>query len=243
LLNYSSTRRPDKSARASCDTFGDDYTSAVPNFINATPNSEQAFATLRRFVRSRAAVERCELCGLELAHEHRHLLETANRKIACACDPCALRFTDVVSGKFKLIPRDARVLADFRIDDAQWDEFALPINLVFFFHDSVAGKLTALYPGPAGVTESLLRLDAWQTLVEKNPALARMEPDVEALLVNRVGETREYFIAPIDVCFELVGLIRMHWRGLSGGSEVWHEIGEFFDRLKARSKTEVAARA
>lgn len=173
------------------------------------------------------------MCGLTLAHEHRHLLAT--RKIVCSCDPCALRFQDVVGGKFKLIPRAARLLADFQIDDARWDDLALPISLVFFFHDTPTGKLTALYPGPAGVTESLLPLAAWEDLVLANPALARMEPDVEALLVNRVGSAREYFIAPIDVCFELVGLIRLHWRGLSGGTEVWHEIDGFFARLQARS--------
>ena len=128
------------------------------------------------------------------------------------------------------------MLADFRIEDAQWDDLALPINFDFLFHDSVAGKLTA-YPGPAGVAESLLRLTAWQTLVEQNPALGRMEPDVEALLVNRVGETREYFIAPIDGCFELVGLIRLHWHGLSGGDEVWREIGGFFCAAESALET------
>ena len=35
-----------------------------------------------------------------------------------------------------------------------------------------------------------------------------MQPDVEALLVNRVGGRRLYYLAPIDVCFELVGLMR-----------------------------------
>ncbi len=201
------------------------------------------FNALRRFARSRAAVERCELCGLELGREHRHLLEVANRKITCACDPCALRFQDVLGGRFSLIPRDARLLADFQIEDAQWDDLALPINLVFFFHDTVTGKLTALYPGPAGVTESLLRLEAWGNMVAANPALAQLEPDVEALLVNRVGQAREYFIAPMDVCYELVGLIRLHWRGLSGGSEVWEKIGEFFARLHARSSREESGRA
>jgi hypothetical protein len=60
-----------------------------------------------------------------------------------------------------------------------------------------------------------------------------MQPDVEALLVNRLGTSREYYIAPIDQCFELVGIIRMHWRGFSGGSKVWEKIQAFFDRLKA----------
>jgi hypothetical protein len=65
-----------------------------------------------------------------------------------------------------------------------------------------------------------------------------MESDVETFLVNRVGANHEYYIVPIDECFHLVGLIRMHWRGLSGGAEVWKHIQEFFAILKARS-TEV----
>jgi len=209
--------------------------------MSAGPPSPErnAFATLRRFARSRQATERCELCGAGLPTEHRHLLETATRKIVCACDPCALRFTDIVEGRFKLIPRDVRSLPDFRIEDSEWEDLALPINLAFLFHDSTAGKLTALYPGPAGVTESLLRLDAWERMVEHNLALARMAPDVEALLVSRVGQAREYYLAPIDVCFELVGLIRLHWRGLSGGSEVWQEISRYFAGLKERARPEV----
>ena len=85
-------------------------------------------------------------------------------------------------------------------------------------------------------TESLLPLSAWDSLVAENPVLAGMEADVEAFLVNRVRDRRLYYLAPIDVCFELVGLMRMHWRGLSGGDEVWREIDDFFARLEARSK-------
>lgn len=119
--------------------------------------------------------------------------------------------------------------------DAQWDSFALPINLIFFYRDSAAGKMMAMYPSPAGVTESLLPSDNWKALETENPALAGMESDVEALLVNRIGAAREYFITPIDVCYELVGLIRMHWRGLSGGEKVWAEIEAFFIALRDRA--------
>ena len=45
-----------------------------------------ALASLRRFVRPRAARERCELCGAALAAEHPHLVEPATRRLVCACD-------------------------------------------------------------------------------------------------------------------------------------------------------------
>ena len=110
----------------------------------------------------------------------------------------------------------------------------LPINLAFFYHDSVQNRVLAMYPSPAGATESLLSLQAWCELEADNPALQKMEPDVEALLVNRIGATQEYFLVPIDECYRLVGLIRANWRGLSGGTEVWKEIKGFFDRLKTK---------
>jgi hypothetical protein len=62
-----------------------------------------------------------------------------------------------------------------------------------------------------------------------------MESDVEALLVNRIGTAREYFITPIDMCYELVGLIRMHWRGFTGGEKVWQEIDGFFAALREKT--------
>ena len=93
-----------------------------------------------------------------------------------------------------------------------------------------------MYPSPAGAMESLLPLESWKELVEANQVLEGIEPDVQALLVNRVGTAREYFIVPIDTCYELIGLIRTHWRGLSGGETVWREIREFFARLAEQSE-------
>jgi hypothetical protein len=205
----------------------------VPGNRGATP-----FATLRRFATARRQPpqERCELCRIGLPPEHRHLLETATHQIICSCDACALRFESVLDGRFKLIPRDVRSLPGFRLDDAQWSELALPIELAFLVYSTPAKKMMALYPSPAGATESLLPLTAWDSLVAENPVLARMEADVEALLVNRVGERRLYYLAPIDVCFELVGLMRLHWRGLSGGEDVWREIDAFFARLAERAR-------
>jgi hypothetical protein len=202
--------------------------------------TSSGFSALRRFAggekalsKQRPPEEQCELCSLRLGPEHRHLLETATRKIVCACDACAMRFEGVLDGRFKIIPRDARSLPDFQINDAEWESLSLPINLAFFFYNTPNQKMVAMYPSPAGATESLLPLTAWESLVRQNSVLGDMQADVEALLVNRVGDKRDYFLAPIDKCFELVGTIRMHWRGLSGGEEVWRAIDEFFARLKA----------
>ena len=181
-------------------------------------------------------MERCELCNLVLPPTHRHLLEMTSRQVACSCDPCALLFQSAVGAKFKLIPRDARTLADFQMTDPEWENLSLPIDLAFFFFSTPQGKMSAMYPSPAGPTESLLPLTSWEILVRQNPVLQKMEADVEALLVNRAGGAREYFIAPIDACYELVGTIRMHWRGLSGGDAVWLEIEKFFAKLKAQAR-------
>ena len=56
-----------------------------------------------------------------------------------------------------------------------------------------------------------------------------------ALLINRVGERDEGYLLGIDECFRLAGLIRASWRGLSGGTEVWGEIGRFFAGLRQRA--------
>ncbi|MDQ3013020.1 MAG: DUF5947 family protein [Acidobacteriota bacterium] len=198
-------------------------------------------ATLRRFIRPPTPVERCELCGAEVAAEHQHLIEPAIRKLVCACQPCAILFSGQAEMKYKRVPRRIRFLPDFRLTDAQWDGLMVPINMAFFFNSVPAGKVVALYPGPAGPTESLLSLESWEEIVADNPLLKEMEPDVEALLVNRLRRAgreetgAEYYLAPIDKCYELSGLIRLHWRGLSGGNEVWEEIARFFAGLKERA--------
>ena len=116
----------------------------------------------------------------------------------------------------------------------------IPINMAFLFRSSIENRIVALYPSPAGAVESLLPLDAWAEIAENNPALHDLRPDIEALLVNRVGHAHgtreaEYYIAPIDECYKLVGLIRANWKGLSGGAEVWTEVGQFFQRLRSKS--------
>jgi hypothetical protein len=205
------------------------------------PKARNAFATLQRFVNKKRIAERCELCAAELPAEHRHLVEPVSRKIVCACRACALLFEGRRDGRFRLVPDRVQRLDGFSLSDAQWDELRLPINLAFFFRSTPAGRAVAIYPSPAGPTESLLPLEAWHDLEAENPLLGELEPDVEALLVYRVGTARDHYRVPIDECYKLVGILRTQWHGLSGGTEVWKAIGEFFDGLRKKASASGAA--
>src|ERR687884_1793812 len=200
-----------------------------------------AFSSLRRFAQdesekvaaeaAEAAQERCELCSEPIPPEHRHLLNVSTREIICACRPCSILFDREAAseGKYRLIPDRRLFLEDFEMSDVQWDSLRIPVDMAFFFYSTPAERVVAFYPSPMGPTESLLKLSAWEELERRNPVLGAMDRDVEALLVNRVRGAREHFLVPIDECYRLVGLIRMHWRGLSGGREVWEEIERFFE--------------
>src|SRR5919112_4583128 len=203
------------------------------------------FFSLRRFANeesektAKAPEEYCDLCGEPIPPEHRHLLEVSTREIMCVCRPCSILFDSEAAseGKYRLIPDRRLFLDDFEMSDVQWEGLRIPVDMAFFFYSTTAEKVVAFYPSPMGPTESLLKLNAWEELEASNPVLKGMERDVEAILVNRVRGAREHFLVPMDECYSLVGLIRMHWRGLSGGREVWEEIGRFFEEVRGRSKT------
>ena len=182
-------------------------------------------ASLRRMAK---VVERCDLCRTALSEDHRHLLQLAERRILCVCEPCrALR-----SGDAELRPVGTRTLwlADFALPDEVWDGFRIPIGLAFFLHSSVTDSVVAMYPSPAGATESELRFESWSRLVELNPVLRDLEPDAEGLIVDRrLGAAA---IAPIDRCYELVGLIKSRWEGITGGEGMERAIAEFFVGLR-----------
>ena len=171
------------------------------------------------------------MCATPLAEMHQHLLELDERRVTCACDPCAILFNTNARQRYKRIPRDVMRLDGFAMDDHEWDSLLIPINLAYFVHHSGAGRVVAQYPSPGGAMESSLDLEYWNAIVERNPVLLKFEPDVEALLVNRIGDRPRYYRAPIDHCFRLVGIIRTNWHGLSGGAEVWREIDKFFAHL------------
>jgi hypothetical protein len=205
--------------------------------------SDDPLAALRRLarVRERAPAELCDFCSAGLTGTHQHLIDPEDRRLVCVCEACAILFGNQGGTRYRRVPRRTHFLQDFRLTEAQWQSLLIPIQLAFIFHSSTAQKSTALYPGPAGPIESWLDAATWIEIVALNPALQKMEPDVEALLINRLGRVNrdggadEYYIAPIDECFRLAGLLRAHWRGLSGGAKVWEEIARFFLELKERA--------
>jgi hypothetical protein len=199
-------------------------------------------AGLRRFLepekpRPRPG-EHCELCAEPLGGGHSHVADLETRNIICTCRACYLLFTHQGAGRGRYRAVPDRYLHDpsFRLTDAQWDTLQIPVRVAFFFRNSSLGKVVAFYPSPAGATESLLPLETWEEVVGANPAFADVADDVEALLVRRTADGFECHLVPIDACYELVGLVRMHWKGFDGGEEAWGEIGGFFDRLRERSR-------
>jgi hypothetical protein len=94
--------------------------------------------------------------------------------------------------------------------------------------------VVAMYPSPAGATESELHFDTWNRLVQLNPEL-KLEPDIEGLIANRLADPPVYAVAPIDRCYELTGAIKANWDGISGGTGVEDAVAHFFDDLRAKA--------
>lgn len=205
-------------------------------------------SALRRFLaepQGREPVQEvCELCAKPVPAAHPHLVQVAERRMLCACGPCGFLFSNpgAGGGGYRRVPD--RYLSDpgFRLTDAQWDALQIPVGMAFFLRNSAQDRLIACYPSPAGATESELTLDAWEAGVGAGRLAAELEPDVEALLVRREKDRRtECLLVPVDACYRLVGLVRLHWRGFDGGAEAWLEIDRFFDTVACAAVPMTAA--
>ena len=51
-----------------------------------------------------------------------------------------------------------------------------------------------------------------------NPVLETLEADAEALVINRMADPPQHAIVPIDVAYQLVGVVKASWEGISGGA-------------------------
>lgn len=135
----------------------------------------------------------CEFCPAELGEVHRHLLDLDAAVLRCACPGC-LRG----SRRYRPVPRRARRLADFVLDDLAWLAFGAPVGLVFFARDPRTGRIAAHYPSPAGTATAAVDAESWAVLAGPNPQLAALESRVLGLLVDRLGEPPEHWLLPLD---------------------------------------------
>jgi hypothetical protein len=198
---------------------------------------------LRRFLQlqpepQRKPDERCGFCSEPIPEEHRHIVEVEKRNLLCVCRACYLLFTHpgAARGKYRAVPDRYMRLPDTPLTEAQWDRLQIPVGMAFLFHNSALKRTLAFYPSPAGAAESSLPLEVWDEIVRANAPLRSLAPDVEAVLLRRAAVRPEYYIVPIDACYELVGLMRRHWRGFDGGEEARQAIEAFFGRLRDRSE-------
>ncbi len=175
----------------------------------------------------------CELCPVGLADDHRHLLHLSERRIVCVCETC----WSLHSGDADYRPTGGRTLwlDDFQLDDEAWAAFQIPIGLAFMLRSGLNDAVVTLYPSPAGVTESELDTFAWARMCSDNPVIDRLEPDAEALIINRLADPPQHVIAPLDECYRLVGMIKSRWSGINGGPELTATVDEFFASLRARA--------
>ncbi|MFC9821611.1 DUF5947 family protein [Streptomyces erythrochromogenes] len=195
---------------------------------------------LRRFAGPRPPrPETCELCGVAVPPDgHRHLVETEKRTLVCACTACSLLFDrpGARTGRYRAVPDRYLTDPDHRLDAGVWERLQIPVGVAFFFRNAALDRLVALYPSPAGATESELDPQTWQQVLDGGPLAALLEPDTEALLVHRWEGRSGCYLVPIDVCYELVGRMRMLWQGFDGGAEARAALGAFFDDVERRAR-------
>jgi hypothetical protein len=205
------------------------------------PQGLSRFTTPRR-----PREEQCELCGAPLPGEHhRHLVDIEKRALACSCGPCAqlLDHSGGPGGRFRAVP--ARYLGDpaHQLDDTAWDQLRIPVGVAFFFRNSALDRLVALYPSPAGATESELEPSSWQTVLDATALAGQLQPDVECLLLRRHNDgATECYLVPVDRAYELVGRMRMRWHGFDGGADARADLDAFFADVRDRARAALGSR-
>ena len=182
--------------------------------------------------------ERCEMCATDVPAVHGHVADLDNATLACVCRACYLLFTETGAGggRYRGVPD--RYLADPArpMAAAEWDSLQIPVGLAFFLRSSRSGETHAFYPSPAGATESTLDLAAWARLTAGYPLLEEAQPDTEAVLICRGDAGAEYYLVPIDACYELAGRMRLYWRGFDGGAQARAAITGFLADVRSRAR-------
>ena len=141
-----------------------------------------------------------------------------SRRLVCAARPARCSSAASKSG---LSPRAAATSSSCPTSASptpQWESLLIPISLAFFFHSTpaerVRGRISQSGRGhriALGIWKPGRR---WST---RTPCWPRCNPTSRPCWSIAWAAQRSYYRVPIDECYKLVGLIRVHWRGLSGG--------------------------
>jgi hypothetical protein len=195
----------------------------------------RSLAFLRRYAGARGAPG-CELCAGPLDGDHRHVVDIEAHRMLCACGSCAILFDGGGRRRYRTIPERVRAERRFAAADA-WQKLGIPVGIAFCYHASRDDRWIAVLPGPAGATEAELDENRWNEVRARSPMACALEDDVEALLVRtRPSQAPQAFVAPIDRCYALAGLLRRMWKGFDGGPDARAAVDAFFDRLAATSE-------
>jgi hypothetical protein len=180
-------------------------------------------------------LEQCEMCRTPVAARHGHVVDTKRRSLLCACRACFLLFTKGDARRSRYLAVPERHLCDplRPVSVAEWDGLDIPVNSAFVLRTGAV--ITAFHPSPAGATERALSPGFWAEFAATHPLVAAAEPDVEAILFRRGEDEVDCFLVPIDVCYRLVGTVRLYWSGMDGGDQVRDHIDELFAEIRDKA--------
>ena len=157
---------------------------------------------------------------------------STSARSSASCEACwALRSGDT---EFRPVGQPHALAGGLRLPEEIWAQFRIPIGLAFFMYSSVTDCVVALYPSPAGATESELHFETWSRLAELNPVLERArarrrgadrQPD------RRIRRPTRSPRSTAATCSWAWSSPR--WEGISGGAGVERAIDGYFDDLKA----------
>ena len=184
--------------------------------------------------------ERCEMCGVAIA-------ERARPRRGHPGPPAALRLPPLLPavqrrrGRWRPLPwrgrRPSASSTTWSSTEADWAALQIPVELAFFLSQGDPPTYAAFYPGPSGATESTLDLArVAATSSPPTPPWRPSSPTSRRYCCATTTPASRCYVTPVDVCYELVGIVRAHWVGLAGGAEVWARIDAFFDGLARRER-------
>lgn len=170
-----------------------------------------AIERLQAFVRA-PQPSHCDVCGDALPQEHVHLSIHGQRALRCACVACG---SAAHTGGWQRVDTHLWPV-DLSIENTLWMSLGIPINLAFLLHRPGDADPVALFPSPAGLTETPLPMAGWQAVLSAGAERLQLGA-TQAILAWRLSSPHRYYVASLDVCYEIAGLLRVHWRGLAGG--------------------------